>query len=135
MEKREKTEEGKEEEEEEKKIEGEGEEERAKEEEGEEGNMRVDREICRRERGRERGKRERRGKRRRRGRKRRHRASNGQQYPMPCRAHFKFPKCVRQGRGYRCPLLALGHLFLSRSLSFSLPLTDVIILAVFSRSG
>ena len=33
--------------------------------------------------------------------KRRPRASNGQQYPLPCRAHFRFPKSVRQGRGYR----------------------------------
>ena len=38
------------------------------------------------------------------------RASNGQQYPLPCRAHLRFPKCVRQGRGYRWPLLALGRL-------------------------
>ena len=29
------------------------------------------------------------------------RASNSQQYPLPCCAHFRFPKCVRQGRGYR----------------------------------
>ena len=33
--------------------------------------------------------------------KRRPRASNGQQYPLPCCAHFRFPKCVQQGRGYR----------------------------------
>ena len=33
--------------------------------------------------------------------KRRSRASKGQQNPLPCCAHFRFPKCVRQGRGYR----------------------------------
>ena len=35
--------------------------------------------------------------------KRQPRASNGQQYPLPCCAHFRFPKCVQQGRGYRWP--------------------------------
>ncbi len=31
--------------------------------------------------------------------KRRPGASNGQQYPLPCCTHFRFPKCVQQGRG------------------------------------
>ena len=35
------------------------------------------------------------------------RAINSQQYPLPCCAHFRLPKCVMQGRG----LLALGRLF------------------------
>ena len=42
--------------------------------------------------------------------KRRPRASNGQQYPLPYSPHFRFPKCVQQGRGYRWPLLALDRL-------------------------
>ena len=37
-------------------------------------------------------------------------ASYGQQYSLPCCAHFRFPKCVQQGRGYCWPLLALGRL-------------------------
>jgi len=32
--------------------------------------------------------------------KRQHRASNDQQYPLSCCAHFRFPKCVQQGKGY-----------------------------------
>ena len=38
------------------------------------------------------------------------RASKGQQYPLPCCTHFRFPKCVQQGGGYCWPLLALGRL-------------------------
>ena len=36
--------------------------------------------------------------------------SNGQQNPLPCCTYFRFPKFVKQGRGYRWPLLDLGRL-------------------------
>ena len=44
-------------------------------------------------------------------RKRRPRASNGQQYPLPCCRHFGNLKCAQQYKGYCCPLLARGGLF------------------------
>ena len=53
----------------------------------------------------------------------------GDQYPLPCCAHFRFPKCVQQGRGYRWPLLAPGRLFPS---SLFLNLTLVSHLLTFS---